>query len=126
MAISLKNAAAAAVSYVQYQVAGLVTLFNGPDHSDLAKDQLTLRSDNPVRTRTQYGNRRSVIKLVRTVAVQNPDGTTDQKDMKFEISTSVPVGVTSALVKESIARIASLASNEQLMLDVTVSGKTQY
>lgn len=126
MAISLKNAAAAVVSYVQYQVAGFLVLFNGPDHSDLAKDQLSLRSDNPVRTRTQYGNRRSVIKLVRTVAVTNPDGTSEQKDMKFEISTSVPVGVLPAQVRESIARIASLASNEQLMLDIAVSGKTQF
>ena len=126
MAISLKNAAAAVVAYVQYRVDGVVTLFQGPSHSDMAKDQLSIRSDAPVRTRTQYGSRRSSIKLVTTVPVANPDGTSEQKDMKFEISTSVPVGVTSALVKESIARIAALAANDQLMLDITVSGKTQF
>lgn len=126
MAISLKNAAAAVVAYVQFRTDGLITLFNGPSHSDLNKDQLTVRSDAPVRTRTQYGNRRSSVKLVNTVSVGNPDGTTSAKDMKFELVTSVPVGVTTVQVKESIARIAALAANEQLMLDIVVSGKTQH
>lgn len=126
MAISLKNAAQAVVNYVLFRTEGVVSVFHGPGHSDLTKDQLTIRSDAPTRTRTQYGNRRSTIKLVSTVAVSNPDGTSDQKDMKFELSTSVPVGVSIALVKESIARIAALAANEQLVEDVAVSGKTQF
>ena len=126
MAISLKNAAQAVVNYVLFRTEGVVSVFNGPSHSDLIKDQLTVRSDAPTRTRTQYGNRRSTIKLVSTVPVSNPDGTSEQKDMKFELSTSVPVGVSIALVKESIARIAALAANEQLVEDIVVSGKTQH
>lgn len=126
MSISLKNAAAAVVQYVLHRVDGAVAIYHGENHSDIAKDQLTLRSDAPVRTRTAYGNRRSVVKLVTAVAVASPDGTSEQKDMKFELSTSVPVGVSVVQVKESIARIAALADNEALVESIVVAGKVQH
>lgn len=126
MAISLKNAAAAAVAYVQYAVNNATVVFLGTEHNDMTKDQLILRSDAPVKTKASYGNRRSSVKLLRTVTVSNPDGTSSAKEMKFELVTSVPVGVTNAQVKECFARISAFAADEQLMTDVVLSGKVQH
>jgi hypothetical protein len=46
--------------------------------------------------------------------------------MKFELVTSVPVGVSASDVDEAMARISAAVANATLVEGVAVIGKTQF
>lgn len=124
MPISLKNAANAAVIYNPLRSEGSKTLYIGVSHSDIAKDQLSLSTTAPKRSASSYGNRRATFNVVRTVTVGTPVGTTESKDAKLELNSSLPVGMSDAEVDELFARAVSLAKADYKSLAVT--GKTQF
>lgn len=124
MPINLKNAANAAVIYNPLRSEGSKTLYIGVSHSDIAKDQLSLSTTAPKRSASSYGNRRATFNVVRTVTVGTPVGTTESKDAKLELNSSLPVGMSDAEVDELFARAVSLAKADYKSLAVT--GKTQF
>lgn len=124
--ITLKDAANADVTYQQLSAEGFRTTYIGANHSDMSKDQVILNSVSPKRSGVTFGNRRASINLVTSVTVPTPGGETEVKDMKFELVTSVPVGVSASAVDEAMARISAAVANATLVEGVAVIGKTQF
>lgn len=123
MSIQVEDKAATAVLYQPLRTEGYRTAYIGAAHSDISKDQLTVSSIPPKRTAGSYGNRRASINLVRTVLVATPLGGIEAKDMKFELSTSVPVGVDVNAINDMFARLTSVSEAD--MNSIAVVGQTQ-
>lgn len=104
MSITLKDKSAADVVYNAHRVTGDRANYIGPEHSDTSNDTLILSSSSPKRTSMSYGNRRSTFKVIRTITVATPDGATESKDAKIEVSVSLPVGMTNDDLDELQAR----------------------
>lgn len=122
--ITLKDVAIADVTYNPFRTEGNQTVYIGPEHSDIYKDQLVLSSTAPKRVANSFGNRRSVIKLLRAVVVATPDGGTEVKDAKMEINVSIPVGISDEAFSELQARLFSL--QDSVFDAVAETGQTQF
>lgn len=123
MSIVLKDAAAANVTYSIYRKSENRAEYIGPAHTDLAKDLLVVTSTSPKQTSQSYGNRRSSVNLLTSVNSPNPDGTTSVRDLKVEVSVSLPAGVTFAVLDEALSRIAEAISNDTIATDLFHLGK---
>ena len=123
MPLTLKDKAAAAVTYNALKTVNDTTTYIGVAHSDLSKDQVAVTSVPPKRTAKSFGNRRSSVNVVRTTAVSTPDNLTERKDAKIEIVSSIPVGMSVAEQEELYSR--ALALSMQAWKDIAVVGKTQ-
>lgn len=124
MSITLKDAANTDVDYGQFRVVGDRVEYIGASHNDITKDWLSVSSQSPKRNATSYGNRRSTFKVVRSVSVATPNGGTEIKDARIEISVSLPVGMTQADIDELQARGLSIPNG---VFDALVrNGQTQF
>lgn len=68
------------------------TVYSGPGHSLISRNQLVLTRSYPKRTGNYYGAAKSAIKFTRDLAVAQADGTTTQAPLIMEVSVSMPVG----------------------------------
>nr|UJQ85565.1 MAG: hypothetical protein 2 [Leviviridae sp.] len=125
MTIVLKDSAAANVTYTIYRKESDRAVYIGPAHTDLSKDQLVVTSVSPKQTSDSYGNRRSSVNLLTTVSVTAPDGTTVKKDLKVEVTVSMPAGVSFATLDQSLSRIAEAVSNDTIATDLFHIGKIE-
>nr|UJQ85252.1 MAG: hypothetical protein 2 [Leviviridae sp.] len=123
MSITLKNTAAADVVYNIYRKSENRAEYIGPAHTDLSKDLLVVSSSSPKQTSTSFGNRRSTVNLLTTVSAPLPDGTSAKRDMKVEISVSLPAGVTFAILDEALSRIAHAITTDAIATDLLFIGK---
>lgn len=123
MAITLKNFAAANVVYNAFRTEGNKTSYIGPAHTDLVKDSVIASSTSPKRTATSYGNRRASVNIVRSATVDVPGGSTEVKDLKIELVTSIPVGTPVADINELFARALSVTTAN--LNSIAVVGQTQ-
>lgn len=126
MSITTVDASAGALVYNIFRVTNDRASYIGPVHSDLLKQQLLLTSIAPKQLKDSYGNRRSTLNSVSTVSVLNPAGETVSKDMKLELTASIPVGATFAQFKEHLAAIADLANDDAMMNSFFLTGKIEY
>ena len=124
MSITLKDEAAADKVYNLFRMQGDRAEYIGPDMSDSSSDMLILSSATPKRTSASFGNRRSTFKVIRTVTVATPDGGTESKDAKIEISVSLPVGMDPADLEELHARGYSLP--DIIFEALVTTGQVQY
>lgn len=81
-----------ATDYTLYKFSNDRAEYIGPVHSDLAKDVIIVQTATPKKTAKSYGNRRSSIRLVRTVEVAQPDGVKAMVDIPVRVEVSLPVG----------------------------------
>lgn len=123
MDISTKDLAAAAVVYSHYRTDNNRATYIGPVHSDLSKDMLVVQSVSPKRNGVSYGNRRSLANLINSVSVLDTNGVSTTKDMKAEISVSIPAGVTLNDFKERIARLNGILDDATLVENLFFTGK---
>jgi len=124
MGYTLKNAAGSDVVYGEFRHNGNRAEYIGPDHDDLKKDILILTSVSPKQTRDSRGNRKGSANLVRTVPAPDlVEGQQVLKDMKLEISGSVPAGTSDEQVSEFAARLASLLADPAIVKEIFQVGK---
>lgn len=123
MSIVTQNAAGTNVTYSIYRKETNKATYIGSSHSDILKDQLIITSVPPKSSNGTYGNRRSSANYLITVSTSNPDGTTSAKDMKVEVSVSLPAGVTFASLKEALRRVAGTMSDDAVATDLFHIGK---
>ena len=123
MPIVLKNTAAANVTYSIFRKSDNRAEYIGPAHTDLAKDLLVVTSTSPKQSATSYGNRRSSVNYLVSVSSPNPGGTTQVRDLKVEVSVSLPAGVTFAVLDEALSRVAEAISNDAIATDLFHIGK---
>jgi hypothetical protein len=123
MSLTLKNVAAASLTYSPLRTEGNRTTYIGSAHTDIVKDQVIVTSTPPKRSANSYGNRRASINLVRTITVDTPDGGTASKDLKVELVASLPAGLTNSEAEEAFASAVSLAFAD--FADIAIAGKTQ-
>lgn len=112
-----------AIPFDIYRHGGNKAEYLGPNHSDVTKDVLYLQSTAPKLTATSYGNRRSSANQIHTVPVDLPNGDTENRDLKFQIVGSIPVGTPAADITAALARLVDLASDTTLMNDIFVKGR---
>jgi len=123
MSITTKDTSAAAVTYNHFRTQENRATYIGPVHSDISKDMLIVQSSSPKRSGSSFGNRRSSINLVQSVDVVDAEGATVTKDMKVELSISIPAGVTTAQLAEACARIEGIISDDTNRVDILHIGK---
>lgn len=126
MPISTVKADATALVFNPYRTENNRAIYIGPLHTDISKQQLTLSSSAPKQNSSTYGNRRSSLNYVATVNVENPAAETVRRDMKAELSVSVPVGTTFAELEELLAGIADMASDDAFMTSLLMTGQIEY
>lgn len=124
MSVTLKDVATADKVYQSFRTNGDRSEYIGPDHSDVTKDWVSISSSNPKRTSATFGNRRSTFKVVRTVTVSTPDGSTEQKDARIEISISLPVGTSASDLGELQSRAFTIP--DAVFDSIVTSGQTQF
>lgn len=124
MSITLKDVALADKVYQPFRTNGDRSEYIGPNHSDVTKDWASLMSTAPKKTAATFGNRRSTFKVVRTVTVSTPDGGTEQKDARIEISVSLPVGTSTSDLDELQNRGFSIP--DAVFDSLVASGQTQF
>jgi hypothetical protein len=125
--LSTVDFSAAAVDYTRFRVDGNKGTFIGPSHSDITKDMIILTSASPKQNNQSYGNRRSSLNCVSTEQVAIPN-TADlvRRDMKIEVLSSIPVGVSYDSFKERVARVRGLLSNEAFVQNLFLTGQLDY
>lgn len=126
MSLVLKNAAAQDTAYGMFRVDNNRSVFHGPEHTDLKKDQLILTSQEPTGTSDSYGNRRASVRILRTTDAQTPKDVTAKRDIRGEISFSIPVGSVGSDIEEVLARLVALASNPDIVTELAQKGKVQF
>nr|UJQ85695.1 MAG: hypothetical protein 2 [Leviviridae sp.] len=123
MTIVLKDASDANVTYNIYRKESDRAEYIGPVHTDLSKDLLVVSSASPKQTSGSFGNRRSSANYLKTVTVADPAGVNVSRDLKVEIIVSMPAGVPFATLKESLRRIATAASTDDIATDLFHIGR---
>nr|UJQ85135.1 MAG: hypothetical protein 2 [Leviviridae sp.] len=123
MSIITKNAAGANVTYTIFRKDSDVASYVGANHSDVSKDIIVVKSVSPKQTLSAYGNRRSTVNYLVTVSTANPDGTTTAKDLKLEVSASIPAGVSFATFKEALQRQGNMLIDDAIAGDLFHLGK---
>jgi len=111
------------VPFAIYRHGGNKAEYLGPNHTDVIKDVMYLRSASPKLTSTSYGNRRSSVNDIHTVAIDTPNGDTENRDLKFEIVGSVPVGTSDADVDAALVRLVDKVSDTTFMKETFVQGR---
>lgn len=127
MSITLKDNAAANVAYTQVrsvaQATGVKTTYNGPAHTDVAKDHLAITVQDPKRSTDSYGNRRTTVAYYKSIDVEVPgSASTVSKDLKIEINISLPVGATTSELNEAGARLQAFLESETYLDTTAFSG----
>nr|UJQ85126.1 MAG: hypothetical protein 2 [Leviviridae sp.] len=127
MSLTLKDNADANVTYTQVRSSatsnGVKTTYSGPAHTDIAKDSLVVTTQDPKRTSDSYGNRRTSIAYYKTIDVDAPNGVTGvMKDLKVEVSVSLPVGATASELNEAAARVQAFLASETYLDTSAFSG----
>jgi hypothetical protein len=123
MSIVTKNAAGTNVTYNVYRKETNRAVYIGPSHSDILKDSLVISSVPPKSGSSAYGNRRSSANYLVTITTGNPDGSNSAKDMKVEVSVSLPAGASFATLKEALARVAGTMTDDAVATDLFHIGK---
>lgn len=127
MPIILKKADATNASYELYRSEGARAEYRGEQHNDLVTDSLVISATEPKKTSNSNGNRRALMKILRTMVVSAPNGvSTEKKDAKIEIATSLPVGATAADIGELLARAAQMLLTSELAVELVQQGKIQH
>lgn len=127
MPLKLKNAAGTDVNYDIHRSEGNRAEYRGPDHTDMSGDVLILSASEPKRTKDSHGNRRSSVKVIRSFTIVDTDcKTSEHRDAKIEILTSIPVGSTAEAIGELFARGADLLLTPELANELAIKGKTQF
>nr|UJQ84985.1 MAG: hypothetical protein 2 [Leviviridae sp.] len=126
MALVLKDKAAASVTFAEFRQEGNRAEYVGPNHTDLDKQTVILSSEAPKQNGVTYGNRRSVAKVIDTVTVAAPTGADVRRDMKLELSASIPVGATFAEFEELAANVAEMLAQPTLLNDLFMIGKIDH
>lgn len=126
MPLSLKDSVNASQSFELHRVEGTRAVYRGPQDTDMKTDQLILVANAPKKTAASFGNRRCTVKYIRTSATALPDTTKQDKDMKAELSVSLPVGATPADVAELVAYIRSAIALDEVMIELAQTGKIQF
>jgi len=125
MSISTLDKDSVAVVYTHYRTENNRAVYIGPLHSDLVKDTMIISSAAPKRNGVSFGNRRSSINLITTVIVDDVNGVPTSKDMKVELSVSLPAGVTTDTLKESLARVAHILTTTTTSMELLHIGKIE-
>lgn len=127
MPLPLKDSADQAVSYNLYRSEGARAVYHGPIHNDLKTDEVIIQATEPKKTSQSFGNRRSVAKLIRTTLADIPNSSDEQtRDMKAELSVSLPVGAQESDIAELVAGIRALVNTDEIMVELAQSGKIQF
>lgn len=127
MSINLTNKDAQPVAYTRYRIEGIAAEYISAANSDIDKDKLTLTSRVTGASSNSYGNRRSTMKLVDTVAVAMPNSVaTVAKDAKVEISVSLPVGVSPDVLEDLAHRLGTQMLDKDFMSKLCIAGQIDY
>lgn len=131
MSLTLKNQAGTNVTYSVLRDSSsgtqLTKSYFGPSNTDILKDQVVVKSTDPKRTADSYGVRRSSVAYYLSKAISDPNAASATKDMKIEVSVSVPIGAaaqsfSAADLLEAAARVQEFITNETYIQNVFLTG----
>lgn len=109
--------------YDLYRMEGNTALYIGPNHNDLVKEQIVVKSTSPKSTVSGRGNRRSSMNFVQGQTLKSIDGKTDVvKDMKVELSVSIPAGTSFDAFAEQIKNLTVIAADDTMLKSIFYTG----
>lgn len=110
--------------YTTYRHGGNKAEYLGMRHTDVLKDVLVLQSAQPRVTPTSYGNRRSSLNFIQTVAVDVPHTSDkDSRDAKIEIKSSFPVGLSDAEFDLIYNQLKEMVDDKAVFKSIILTGR---
>lgn len=135
MSVTLKDNANADVVYTLQRDSSsavqLAVTYTGPANTDVSRDALVVKSTDPKRVGISYGVRRSSVAYYKSYQIQNPQAANENKDLKLEISISLPIGggatpgsgnISQAQYLEACARVQAFITSETYMANIGLLG----
>lgn len=121
--INTESAAGVPCVYELFRQEGDRATYVAPDNTDLHKSTLVVQSVAPKRNGDSYGNRRTTLNLLEAQSVVDAANVTVTRDLKVALTTSIPVGVTLAEMKEQCYKLSVLLQDASFVENVIMNGR---
>lgn len=115
------NDGSADVTYTKYSVYQDEVRLVSDSHSDKSPHYVRVIRKNPTKTPEYFGNRRTSVILVDTVAVDTPKGVQTAAPIHVELIVRRPVGSTKEDLTKALKKVSALAAHTDI-LDAAYDG----
>lgn len=101
--------------YTRYDEYNNRTVYISEEHEPSTRDELTFYRTFPKPSGTFLGTRKSAFKFSKEFPVLDKEGNTINSPFIFEVSTSIPIGISTADQVEMRQRAIAALDNDTLM-----------
>lgn len=103
------------LTYTRFDEYNNRTVYISADHEPSARDELTFYRTFPKPSGNFLGTRKAALKFSKELPVLDKEGNTIMSPFIFEVSTSIPLGVSTADQVEMRQRGVAILDNDTLM-----------